>query len=71
MYSEALKIMDHNTELYMIEEMQKALDEKDAVIAENKAEYDRQLAENKAELEMQLAKIAQLESELATLKQSK
>ena len=34
MYSEALAILDHNTELYMINELQNAIKEKETVIAE-------------------------------------
>ncbi len=33
MYSEALAILDHNTELYMINELQNSIKEKDAIIA--------------------------------------
>ena len=33
MYSEALKIMEHNTELYMIAEFRKAKEEAEALVA--------------------------------------
>ena len=34
MYSEALAILDHNTELYMINELQNTVKEKDSIIAQ-------------------------------------
>ena len=37
MYSEALAILDHNTELYMINELQNTVKEKDSIIAEKDA----------------------------------
>ena len=40
MYSEALAIMDKNTELYMIDRMKKEIKKKDAVIAESKSEIE-------------------------------
>ena len=48
MYSEALAIMDHNTELLMIDELQQAVAAKDAALAEKDsalAEKDSALAE--------------------------
>ena len=56
MYSDALKILDHNTEQYMIEVMQKELDEKNL-----------QLADNAAQLAEQATLIATLKEKLAAL----
>ena len=55
MFSEALRILDHNTVKYMIEELQKQLeDEKAAAIREKAAvikEKDAEIAELKKQLE--------------------
>ena len=67
MYSEALAILDHNTELYMINELRNSIKEKDAIITENKATIaakDAALAENQAT-------IAALQKQIETLRSQK
>lgn len=67
MFSEALKILDENTVHYMIEEMQKQIDEdketiaeKDSVIAEKTVLLDK----SKTELANALAEIDRLKKQL-------
>ena len=61
MFSEALRILDENTVKYMIEELQKKVEEKDAVINEQCNAMDRINAENEA-LKRQLEELgAQIE----------
>ena len=67
MFSEALKIFDENTVHYMIEEMQKQIDEdkeaiadKDSVIAEKTVLLDK----SKTELANALAEIDRLKKQL-------
>ena len=61
MFSEALRILDENTVKYMIEELQKKVEEKDAVINEQCIAMDRINAENEA-LKRQLEELgAQIE----------
>ena len=50
MFSKALKILDENTVHYMIEEMQKQIDEDKVTIETIKAEKDAELAAAKAEI---------------------
>jgi len=63
MYSEALKIMDHNTELYMIEEQQKEIEELQTTLAERNA----RIAEKDAHIAEKDARIAELEAKLAEI----
>ena len=63
MYSEALAILDHNTELYMINELQNSIKEKDAIIAEK----DTTIAENKATIEAKDSVIAENQVIIAAL----
>lgn len=66
MFSEALAIMDKNTELYMIDQMKKEIKKKDADIAKKDAaiyEKDTALAESKSENERLRKLLAQYESE--------
>ena len=51
MFSEALRILDQNTVKYMIEELQKQLEEKDAEKAAVIREKDAEIAELKRQLE--------------------
>lgn len=70
MYSEALAILDHNTELYMINELQNSIKERDAIIAEKDtaiAEKDSAIAENKAAIKAKDAMIATLQKQLEEL----
>ena len=50
MFSEALKIPDQNTVKYMIEELQKKLEKKDAVIAAAARAKDVAIKEKDAEI---------------------
>ena len=72
MFSEALSIMDHNTELYMIEEMRKKSEvmRKETEEMRKETEEMRKEAE-KAHMETELAnkRIAELEKELKALKE--
>ena len=64
MYSQALAKADENTVNYMIEQMKKALEEKDATISEKDAalsEKDAALSEKDAEIAALQAKLAALE----------
>lgn len=54
MFSEALKILDQNTVKYMIDELQKKVEEREAVIGEQKSlidEKDALLKSKEAEIE--------------------
>ncbi len=54
MFSEALRILEHNTMVYLVEQQQKELEEKDAVISEKDAalnEKDALINKLKAELD--------------------
>ena len=65
MYSEALAVLDKNTELYMIDKMEKALKKKDAIIAKKEAvisEKDTVISEKNAEIDRLNAKLAQYEN---------
>ena len=64
MFSEALKILDENTVHYMIEEMQKQIDEDKVTIETIKAEKDNVIAEKDAELVAANAEIARLKNQL-------
>ena len=64
MYSEALAILNHNTELYMINELQNSIKEKDAIIAEK----DSTIAENRATIKAKDAIIASLQKQLEELR---
>ncbi len=57
MFSDALAILDHNTELYMIQELQNEVNEKNAVIADK----DAALADKDATIEMLNNRIRELE----------
>ena len=50
MFSEALKILDQNTVKYMIEELRKKLEKKDAVIAAAARAKDVAIKEKDAEI---------------------
>lgn len=63
LFSEELKIMDRNTVRFMIDEMQKGIDNKDAAIADKDAalaDKDAALADMNAQLKKKDALIAQL-----------
>ena len=60
MFSEALKILDHNTVQYMIEEQQKELMQKDELLKERDAEIE-QLRAEVAELKQLSAKAPRLQ----------
>ena len=55
MFSEALKILDQNTVKYMIEELQKEIEEKDAVIAAVTKEKEDAIAAAAKETDAELA----------------
>ncbi|MBQ8591574.1 MAG: hypothetical protein IJ485_02335 [Lachnospiraceae bacterium] len=63
MYSEALAILDHNTELYMINELQNSIKEKNAIIAEK----DMAIAEKNITIEAKDAALAESQSTIAAL----
>lgn len=65
MFSEALRILDQNTVKYMVEEMQKELDEKNALLSEK----DSLLTEKDLNAKKQEEIIHQLQAEIAALKQ--
>ena len=70
MYSEALAIMDHNTELLMIDELQQAVAAKDAALAEKDsalAEKDSALAEKDSALAEKDSALAEKDSIIAEL----
>lgn len=64
MFSEALKILDQNTIKYMIEELQKELDEKDALLGAKEAAIQEAEKAKKAAIEEAKEK----EDEIAELK---
>lgn len=75
MFSEALKILDQNTIKYMIEELQKELDEKDALLeakeaAIQEAEREKKAAIQEVEKEKKAAiqEAKEKEDEIAELK---
>ena len=66
MYSEALAILDHNTELYMINELQNSIKERDAIIAEKDnaiSKKDSALAESQAIIAVLQKQIEELRSQ--------
>ena len=66
MYSEALAILDHNTELYMINELQNSIKERDAIIAEKDnaiSKKDSALAESQAIIAALQKQIEELRSQ--------
>ena len=65
MFSEALRILDRNTVKYMVEEMQKELDEKNALLSEK----DSLLTEKDLNAKKQEEIIRKLQEEIAALKQ--
>lgn len=65
MFSEALRILDHNTVKYMIDEFQKELAEKTAQLTEQSA----QLAEKSTQLAERDAAITEKDAEIRRLKQ--
>ena len=70
MYSEALAILDHNTELYMINELQNSLKEKDSIISEKDttiAEKDATITEKETTIAEKDALIAALQKQLEEL----
>ncbi len=66
MFSEALKILDQNTVTYMIEELEKELEMKAAVIEEK----DAKLEEKDTRLKEKDAEIAELKRRLANFENS-
>lgn len=64
MFSEALKILDQNTIKYMIEELQKELDEKDALLGAKEAAIQEAEKAKKAAIE----EAKEREDEIAELK---
>ena len=70
MFSEALKILDQNTVKYMIEELQKELEEKDAVIAATAKEKEAAIAAASKEKEAAIAAAAkEKEAAIAAVKE--
>ena len=72
MFSEALRILDQNTVKYMVEEMQKELDEKNALLSEKDSlliEKDSLLTEKDLNAKKQEEIIRKLQEEIAALKQ--
>ena len=66
MFSEALRILDHNTVKYMIEELQKELEEKSAILEEK----DAVIAAAAKEKDAAIAAITkEKDAELAVLRQ--
>lgn len=67
MFSEALYILDRNTEKIMIEEQNREIKEQKKIIAENKkqiAENERQIAETERQIAEKDQRIAELEEQL-------
>ena len=70
MYSEALAILDRNTEIYMCELLKKEVEENKRIVAEMGAalaEKDSALAEKDSALKAALLQISLLEKRLADL----
>lgn len=70
MYSEALAILDRNTEIYMCELLKKEVEENKRILAEMGsalAEKDSALAEKDSALKAALLQISLLEKRLADL----
>ena len=70
MFSDALKILDHNTVQYMIDEMQNTIDGQKAEIADKDsqiADQAVQLADRDSQLADQAEQIASLKAQLAAL----
>ena len=71
MFSDALKILDHNTVQYMIDEMQNTIDGQKAEIADKDSQLankDSQLANKDSQLANQAIEIADQAAEIAALK---
>ena len=78
MFSDALKILDHNTVQYMIDEMQNTIDGQKAEIADQAAQLtdqavqladkDSQLADKDSQLADQAEQLADKDSQIAALK---
>ena len=70
MFSDALKILDHNTVQYMIDEMQNTIDGQKAEIVDKDsqiADQAVQLADKDSQLADQAEQIASLKAQLAAL----
>lgn len=69
MFSEALRILDHNTVKYMIEELQKELEEKSAILEEKDAVIAAAAKEKDAAIAAIAAITKEKDAELAALRQ--
>ncbi len=68
MFSEALRILDQNTVKYMIEELQKQLEDKDTEKALIIKEKDAEIKERDAEIKERDAEIAELKRQLEAVR---
>ena len=68
MFSEALRILDQNTVKYMIEELQKQLEDEKAEKAAVIKEKDAEIKERDAEIKERDAEIEELKKQLETVR---
>ena len=71
MFSDALKILDHNTVQYMIDEMQNTIDDQKAQLSDKDsqlADKDSQLADKDSQLTDMHSQLADKDSQIAALK---